>query len=147
MKFSIKLFLVLILFTSCKPKIESADISKINGYWEIEKVVFEEGENKDYGVNQHYDYFQIDKTNTGFRKKVTPQLNGTFLVDDTFEKLKIRFQGDKIYIDYSTSFMKYSEELVELTDNELVLLNNQKKEYHYKRAAPINLLDDGKKAK
>ena len=66
------------LFVSCQQKIKKEDIAKINGYWEIEKVVFEDGKNKDYTVNESYDYFEIGKNNSGFRKKVMPQLDGTF---------------------------------------------------------------------
>ena len=59
--------LVALLFVGCKQKIAPADIAKINGYWEIEKVVFEDGNEKKYGANESYDYFQIDKKNVGIR--------------------------------------------------------------------------------
>ena len=63
MKHLFKVLLISFVFVSCKQKIQSADIPKINGYWEIEKVVFDKGEDKEYGANQNYDYFQIDKNN------------------------------------------------------------------------------------
>ena len=147
MKHLFKTLLISFVFVSCKQKIQSADIPKINGYWEIEKVVFDKGEDKEYGANQNYDYFQMNKNNQGIRKKVTPQLDGTFLVDDTFEKVSVRFQEDKAYLDYATPYMEYTEEIIALTADELVLLNAQKKEYHYKKATAINILGDGKKTK
>ncbi len=147
MKNLVKVVLFSFLFVSCKQQIQTADISKINGYWEIEKVVFDQGEDKEYGANQNYDYFQIDTNNQGIRKKVAPQLDGTFLVDDTYEKVRVRFQDDKAYLDYATPYMKYTEEIVALTADELVVLNAQKKEYHYKKATAINILGDGKKTK
>ena len=55
------------------------------------------------------------------------------------ENVTIRFKEDKAFIDYSTPYMKWSEELIALTDDELVLLNAEKKEYHYKKSGPINL--------
>ncbi len=142
-----KLLLLSLIFVSCKQKIQTTDIPKINGYWEIGKVVFDKGEDKEYGANQNYDYFQIDKNNQGIRKKVAPQLDGTFLVDDTYEKVRVRFQDDKAYLDYVTPYMKYTEEIIALTADELVVLNAQKKEYHYKKATAINILGDGKKVK
>lgn len=145
MKNLIKVILFSVLLVSCKQQIQSTDIPKINGYWEIEKVVFDEGEDKEYTANQNYDYFQIDKNNQGIRKKVAPQLDGTFLVDDTFEKVSVRFQNDKAYLDYATPYMKYTEEIITLKSDELVVLNAQKKEYHYKKATAINILGDGKK--
>ena len=139
------ILLIGLLFVGCKQKITSADVAKINGYWEIEKVVFEDGEEKKYGTNESFDYFQIDKNNFGIRKKVMPQLDGTFLVNNTFENVKIRFDDDQTYLDYSTPYMKWSEKIIALTDKELVVLNAEKKEYHYKKTGPVNLDKNGKK--
>ncbi len=147
MKNIVTIVLFSFLLVGCKQQIKSTDIPKINGYWEIEKVVFDEGEDKEYSANQNYDYFQINKNNQGIRKKVAPQLDGTFLVDDSFEKVSIRFQEDKAYLDYSTPYMKYTEEIIALSAEELVVLNAQKTEYHYKKATAINILGDGKKTK
>jgi len=139
------LFLSL-FFVSCGQKVEPSDIAKINGYWQIEKVVFEEGEDKDYKMNESYDYFKMINNN-GIRKKVMPQLNGSFLVNDSYENVKVRFDKDKVYLDYATAYAKWSEELVALTDDELVLKNTENKEYHYKKAGPINLTGDGEETK
>lgn len=147
MKNTFRILFLSFLFISCQQKIKPEDISKINGYWEIEKVIFDEGEDKQYVVNESYDYFQIDKNNKGFRKKVMPQLDGTFLVNDTYENATVQFEGDKVFLDYSTAYAKWSEELIAISDKELVFKNAEKKEYHYKKAEPLNILDDGKKAK
>ena len=141
------ILLVSLLFVGCKDKIKRADVAKINGYWEIVKVIFEDGKEKQYGVNESFDYFKIDQNNSGIRKKVMPQLDGTFLVNDTFENVKIRFTDDQTFLDYSTPYMKWSEEILALNDKELVVLNKEKKEYHYKKTGPINLDDYGKKTK
>lgn len=141
-------FLFVSLFLiSCQQKIKPEDISKINGYWEIEKVVFDQGEDKEYVVNESYDYFEIGKNNTGFRKKVMPQLDGTFIVNDTYENATVRFKDDQVFMDYSTPYAKWSEELIAISDKELVLKNEDKKEYHYKKTQSINILGDGKKTK
>ena len=138
---------VALLFVGCKQKITPADVTKISGYWEIEKVVLEDGDEKQFVVNESFDYFNVDKNNTGIRKKVMPQLDGTFLVNDTFENVRIRFADDQTFLDYSTPYMKWSEEIVTLTATELVVLNSEKKEYHYKKAGPIKLDEYGKKTK
>ncbi len=131
---------------SCKQKVAPADLAKINGYWEVKKVVFDSIDDKDYKMNEVYDYFKIvdDK---GIRKKVMPQLDGTFLVNDVEEKVAVRFAEEGTFLDYQTAYMKWSEEIIKLTDTELVLMNKEKTEYHYKKSAPINLLDDGKTTK
>ena len=76
-----------------------------------------------------------------------PQLDGTFIVNDTQESLKIRLDEDKVFLDYDTSYAKWSEELIEITDDKMVFTNSEKKEYHYKKATSINILGDGKKTK
>jgi hypothetical protein len=147
MKNTLRILVLSLLFVGCQQKIKPNEIVKINGYWEIEKVVFDKGEDKEYRMNENFDYFQIDSNNKGFRKKVMPQLNGTFLVNDTYENVVVRFANEKVYLDYSTPYMKWTEELVALSDAELVLVNAEKKEYHYKKTGAINLLDDGKETK
>lgn len=146
MKNTFRILLLSLFFVSCQQKIQPSDIAKINGYWEIEKVVFDKGDDKDYKINESYDYFEISN-NKGIRKKVMPQLDGTFLVNDTFEKVAVRFDNDKAYLDYFTDYAKWSEELIAISDKELVLKNAENKEYHYKKAEPINLTGDGKKTK
>ena len=147
MKYLIKILFVSLLFISCQQKIEPADIAKLNGYWEIEKVVFEDGESKDYVVNESYDYFQIGKNNSGFRKKVMPQLDGSFIVNDTQETVKVRFVEDKVFLDYTTSYAKWSEELIEISDSKMIFINSEKIQYFYKKATPKDISDDGKKTK
>ena len=147
MKNTFRILFFSFLFVSCQQEIQPEDISKINGYWEIEKVVFDQGKDKEYGINESYDYFEIGKNNKGFRKKVMPQLDGTFIVNDAYENVKIRFEDDKAFIDYATPYAKWSEELIAVSDKELVLKNEQEKEYHYKKTQPLNILGDGKKTK
>lgn len=147
MKIVFRILFVSLLFVGCQQKINRTELTNINGYWEIEKVVFEKGEDKNYGINESYDYFQIGKNNGGTRKKVMPQLDGTFLVNDDYENVKIRFADDKVYLDYSTPFTQWSEELLAISKDKMVLKNKEEKEYHYKKTGPINLLGDGKKAK
>ena len=146
MKKTYTILLISLLLFACQQKIQPNDIATINGYWEIEKVTFDKGTDKDYKMNESYDYFEI-KDNKGIRKKVMPQLDGTFLVNDTFENVTVRFVDNKVFLDYETPYMKWSEELIALSDEELVLLNKEKTEYHYKKATPINLLGDGKTTK
>ncbi|GEC71914.1 hypothetical protein FFL01_14530 [Flavobacterium flevense] len=131
---------------SCQQKITPEDIKKINGYWEIEKVTFKEGADKEYKMNENFDYFQI-ANNKGIRRKVRPQFNGTFLFNDDFENVKVRFKGEQVFLDYTTAYAKWTEELIRLSDDEMVLKNDQNNEYEYKKAGPINLLEDGKKTK
>ncbi|WP_264531025.1 hypothetical protein [Flavobacterium sp. N502540] len=146
MKNTFMILVLSLLLISCKQEIKPADIAKLNGYWEIEKVVFDKGEDKDYGMNENFDYFNIKGTK-GTRTKVMAQLDGTFLTTDTFEDVSIRFKGDQVFLDYKTDYAKWSEELISISDETFVVKNDQNKEYHYKKTGPVNLLNDGKKTK
>ncbi|MBB4801422.1 hypothetical protein HNP37_001483 [Flavobacterium nitrogenifigens] len=146
MKNTFMILVLSLLLVSCKQEIKPDDIKKLNGYWEIEKVVFEKGEEKEYKMNETFDFFQI-KDNKGVRTKVMPQFDGTFLTTDTFENVSVRFKDEQVFLDYKTDYAKWSEEIVSISDEKLVTRNQQKIEYHYKKAAPINLLNDGEKTK
>jgi hypothetical protein len=133
MKNVFRILVVSLFFVGCQQKITPADVIKLNGYWEIEKVVFEKGNDKEYGVNESYDYFEI-KNNIGFRKKVMPQFDGTFLGNKVQENVKVRLDGDHVFLDYRTPYAKWSEELILITADKFAVRNGAKKEYHYKKA-------------
>lgn len=134
----------LLILTACNQKVSEQDIAKLNGYWEIEKVILADGSEKAYPMNETFDYFEVHN-NTGFRKKVKPQFNGRFIVDNQSEKVTVVFEKEKTYINYSTPYAKWKEELKSLSDEQMILVNTTNTSYHYKKAGPINLLEDGKK--
>ena len=135
-----------LLLSACQQKVTPNDIAYLNGYWEIEKVVFSNGSKKEYTYNESYDYFQI-KENSGFRKKVMPQLDGRFLVNNQIEKIKITFENEDVYINYTTPFAKWKEKIEAISKDKLIIINASKAQYHYKKAIPINILEDGKTTK
>ena len=144
-----KLALILFVATltlSCGKSVSNDDIPKINGYWEIEKVDFPDGEDKDYSMNETFDYFQV-KGNKGFRTKVAPQLDGTFLTNGDSEQVEIKEIGGVFYIHYATPFSKWKEKIISISDEQLVIENESKIEYHYKKTAPINIIPNGKEIK
>ena len=136
-----KIVILVVLFfglTSCNQSITDNDVAKINGYWEIEKVILANGTKKDYAVNETIDYFQI-KNNVGFRKKVTPQLDGTYLVNNQLEKITICKKENAYFINYTTKYTRFKEQIIEVQDSILVLKNDQNIEYHYKKPIPFSV--------
>lgn len=138
MKKTILFFFFGLLMVSCKQTITDKDISKINGYWEIQKVELSGGEKKEYKVNETIDFFQI-KDNKGFRQKVMPQLNGKYLTNNIKETISISKKNERFFINYSTSYSKWCEEIIEIRDSILVLKNDSNLEYHYKRQVPFTI--------
>ena len=132
MRNSILIF-TLLLFTACSKSIAETDLVHINGYWEIEKVILPDGETKDYKINENLDYFFIKKQ-FGFRKKVLPQLDGTYLTNDVEETVKVSFEKGDCLLNYKTDFASWQEEVVDLTAEKLVLKSlSNNLVYHYKK--------------
>ena len=100
---------------SCKQKIKETDISNLNGYWEIEKVDLPDGDKKEYKVNTTIDFFEI-KGKKGFRKKVMPQLDGSYLMNDLSESIEVVNREGDIILNYATPYAKWKEEIIELSD-------------------------------
>ncbi|WP_395065331.1 hypothetical protein [Flavobacterium sp.] len=138
MKKTITFLLFGLLLVSCKQSISDKDITKINGYWEIEKVILKDGNKKDYKVNETIDFFEM-KDKKGFRQKVMPQFDGTYLTNNIKENITLSSKGGDYFINYSTKYGKWKEEILEIKDSVLVLKNNDNLEYHYKRQIPFSL--------
>lgn len=138
MKKILPFLLLFTIVTSCKQTITKKDTEKINGYWEIEKVILADGTTKAYSVNETIDYFEI-KNNKGFRKKVAPQLDGTYLINNQFEKISIVASDKKFYILYLTKYTKFREQIIEIRDSTMVLKNDRNVEYHYKKPIPFSV--------
>lgn len=128
----------IVFLASCQHKISREDLQKMNGYWEIEKVVLSDGEEKEYKINETIDYFEV-KDNQGFRKKVVPQFDGKYLVNDQKEDIKIVEKDEVFFINYTTPYGNWTEEILEISDEKLVLKNQTDLEYHYKKPTPFSL--------
>ena len=134
----ILLLIVLVSVLSCKQKITETDISNLNGYWEIEKVELPDGDKKEYKVNETIDFFKIE-ANKGFRKKVMPQLDGTYLTNDVQEAVVVVIKDGDASLQYKTTYASWNEEIIELTKDKLVVKNQQEIEYYYKRPAKFSI--------
>lgn len=138
MRKTVLIVLVLLGLMSCREKVKPEDVAKINGYWEIEKVNLPDGNEKNYKINETIDYFEV-KNDSGFRKKVTPQFDGKYLVNDEYEKVKVVMEGEKVVLEYTTEYSKWKEEVLEISDEKLVLKNAAEMEYEYKRPTPFSV--------
>ncbi|WP_026978198.1 lipocalin family protein [Flavobacterium tegetincola] len=124
---------------SCQDKkAENFNLDLLNGYWEIEEVTLADGSKKEYKMNENIDFFEI-KSDSGFRKKVTPQFDGTYLVNDADEKIKIEKLADGTYISYKTAYATWKEKIVTLSEAQLILENKQQIKYQYKKPIPFTI--------
>ena len=134
----VSLLFLAVLLISCKEDIKETDLVKLNGYWEIKQVALENGETKDYKVNETIDFFEL-KDKAGFRQKVMPQFDGTYKTNGIKEKLKVFEAGQTYFIEFQTDYGKWNEEILTLEDSTLILKNKQNLIYTYKKFKPFSL--------
>lgn len=137
MKHSFYLLLLTTVLISCTSKPKKEDIAKLNGYWEIEKVDFPDGNKKEYKVNEFIDLISV-KDNKGIRQKVAPQLDGSFLKGTLEDKIRVVDSADCYYLKTNSKFTKWEEKILSVSDESFVLENEAKIVYHFKKFVPYD---------
>jgi len=132
------LLLLSFILISCHTTVKREDLVKLNGYWEIKTVVQANGDKKDYKINETIDYFETKGTR-GYRQKVMPQFDGKFKTNGIQETIKIISKDSHFYIEYSTAYGKWQEQILEVKDSTLVLQNKDNVQYQYKRFTPFSI--------
>ncbi|HET8809114.1 MAG TPA: lipocalin family protein [Flavobacteriaceae bacterium] len=126
-------FIVLwISVVSCDTRSVEEKIDNLNGYWTISKVETNEGKTKEYSFSSTVDYFEITN-NKGFRKKVQPKLDGTYVVTDDVENIVVKVENDSINLYYSTEMDQWKETLIASEANKITFLNEYGNKYTYER--------------
>lgn len=120
----------------CKQLPEQKDLDLLNGYWEIEKVVFPDGSSKEYRVSTTVDYFFYEQFE-GYRKKVQPKLDGGYTTSDDAEYFKIEPKSDIFIIRYENELSQWEEKILKLEEDLLILGNQEGIKYHYKKFQSI----------
>ena len=133
------LLISVLLFYGCTEKeVSEQDLQYLNGYWEIQKVEFPDGQIKDYKANTVIDYIKLEK-GKGMRKKVQPKLDGTYLVSDdeeSFELIKVN-EGFSFY--YKNNLSERQEQLKALDSLSFSTQNEEGLIYYYTRFQPISI--------
>ncbi len=124
------------LWMGCTGKVSREAIPQLNGYWEIKKVVFPDGKSKEYQMSTTVDYIQLEGLK-GFRKKVQPQLDGTYGTSNDAELFSIMEDGDDLHIHYKNELSEWSETLMKLDEDTFWVVNEAGIQYHYERFQPI----------
>ena len=131
------LLLILIIF-SCKED-KSHFTENIDGYWEIKYVKLNNGYEKEYTVNETIDYIEITSDTSGFRKKMKPQFDGTFKTSNNSENFTFKIENDSFNLHYKTPYYSWKETILEISKDEMKVINQSKDVYLYKRYTPINV--------
>jgi len=139
-----KLILIfsIIAIVSCSNNDPQEQIKNLNGYWQIEKVEIEKDSVIEYQLSQLIDYIEITDS-TGFRKKLKPKIDGGFIkASNDSEKITAKVEDNSLFLYYETPFDEWKEEVLEATEDELVVLNRDDKKYYYQRYKPLLSQDE-----
>ncbi|WP_435622876.1 lipocalin family protein [Flagellimonas sp.] len=127
------------LFFSCADKkVSKEDLHHLNGYWEIQKVEFPNGQVKEYKANTMVDYIQFEN-GKGMRKKVQPRLDGTFITSEDEEPFELILVNQEYSIHYKNTLSEWQEKLKVLDSLSFVTQNEEGIRYFYTRFQPISI--------
>ena len=144
MKKFASLLLLLTLIVSCDTTPSEEKIANLNGYWEIKTAEMPDGSIKEFRFSEMVDYIVVEN-NEGFRKKVRPQLGGTFITSDDQELLEVKVENDSINLYYSTPYNSWKETLLSSREDEIVVKNQHGIIYTYKEFTPYSSSDEQEK--
>lgn len=114
-------------------------LEHINGYWEIAQIETIDGQVREYGMSQNIDFFQIDSTGKGIRKKVQPDALGSFTTSQASENIDVYEEGGSLKLQYTTSLDTWIETVKKATNDELILVNETGITYTYRKYKPLVL--------
>ena len=136
----ITLVLLVHFLMSCSSNPELI-IPQLNGYWEIDQVRVHDSTTRDYNFNNTIDYIEISTDHlSGFRRKLKPNIMGTFETSKSKEDFSITLENDSLKIYYKTPFAEWTETVLSVNNKALVILNNVNKDvYIYKRYESIDV--------
>ena len=136
-----RLLLILVVVLSVLTCSENPEIfiPHLEGYWEIKQVKKDGKVVKEYNISTTVDYFKVNDDLTGFRKKVTPSLDGKFTVTDDESPFVLKIENNKLYIYYTVNNVTFKESIEHATEEELVITNDEGFKYIYKPFESLNL--------
>lgn len=127
---------VLLLLISCAGRPSEDDLAFLEGYWEIRRVEFPDGGEKEYRANAAIEYLEWDGQ-SGFRKKMQPTLEGTFLTSDDALPMKVLWRDQRLFLSFKGEETPWEEEVVELKQDVLVTRHANGLRYEYTRYKPL----------
>jgi len=135
------LLLILVVALSVLNCIDKPEkhIPHLEGYWEIKQVEKDGKVVKTYTISTAVDYFKVNENLTGFRKKVSPSLDGKFSVTDDESPFVLKVENNKLFIHYTVNNVTFKETIVYATETELVITNEEGFKYTYKPFESLNL--------
>ncbi len=131
------LFLGFTLLLSCT-SVSEEKLDLLNGYWEIDRVEFPNGGEKEYRMSTDVDFIQLEGLK-GFRKKMKPRFDGNFETSDDAEPFRIKVNEEIYSLVYKNNLSEWQEIITALSKDNFSVQNEDGILYHYKRFEPISI--------
>ena len=133
------LWVVSFLLISCADqKVDREDLKYLNGYWEIQKVEFPNGQVKEYKANTMVDYILLEH-GKGIRKKVQPRLDGNYIISEDEEPFELILVNQEYSMHYKNALSDWQEKLKALDSLSFITQNEEGIRYFYTRFQPISI--------
>lgn len=111
-------------------------LKHLTGYWEIEKVEVSKDSVINYKINSVVDYMEFEDKK-GFRKKMKPQFDGTYITNKDKEEISAKIENDSLRLYYKTPFDSWKETVIDADADEFSVINRDGKIYYYKKFTPL----------
>lgn len=134
------ILLSLFIFFGCTTKVTNQDLKNLNGYWEIEEVIFPNGETKEFTINPSVDYIELNDLK-GFRKKMQPKFDGTFTTSNDAEPFTIESIDDQFGFHYKNDMSEWKEAIISVSKDNFSVTNQDTITYTYKRFQSIKITE------
>lgn len=129
--------LMLLVGVSCTNQKKIAP-EELEGYWEID-FISQHGETfKSSSAAPLYDYYAVEQM-SGFYKKVAPSFRGTFETSEDVTAFKIEMTKAGYFLHFKTPWDEWEKKIIQL-DSQKLILEHEKRTFHYKRPRLINFL-------
>lgn len=131
---------LLFIASGCAPS-PATQLEYLNGYWEIASIENQYGSFKEYSISQNIDFFEVTPEGKGIRKKVQPDIRGNFTASNSSQNIDVVLEGKAVFLKYSTALDTWQEEVISLSQDELVLKNSEGYIYNYRRYKPFTSIN------
>lgn len=128
--------LLFMTLAACK---EDPLVNDLEGYWEIEQADLPGGNTKEYAISLTLDHYQLESDSSGYKTKVTPRLDGSFQTSGHQEYFRVEEKDGALLLHYQNSLTQYTEKVIRLKPEQLILINDRDMKYTYKRFKQLEL--------
>ncbi|MGB3590551.1 MAG: hypothetical protein WBA16_02610 [Nonlabens sp.] len=125
-----RLLLFSLLLVGCAQDPDQV-LANLEGYWSIEKVVLEDGTDREYPFTSSLDHFTLTN-NSGTKNRVVPRYDNVMVSTETPIPFKIKQSDSATLLVFEEGAAQYTQTLVKCSEEQLILEHENGMKYYYK---------------